>query len=224
MKPYYEDDSVTLYHGDCREVTAWLAADVLVADPPYGVKWTSGISSYAGRHRTNYKTEAIAGDGDAQVRDVALAAWGERPALVFGSWRVPRPGGTSHRLIWHKRGMNPGPIKAAFLTQDEEIYVIGDGWRKTSPPLRSVITTTEERGRQPREIGHPTPKPVGLMAALIDRCQPEWVIADPFAGSGSTLLAAKQLGRRAIGVELDEAYCEVAANRLCQDVLFGGVA
>ena len=225
MEPYYTDESVTLYHGDCREITEWLDADVLVTDPPYGVKWTSGVTSY---RRTTPRvvghTAPIAGDRDTEARDAVLTAWGERPAVVFGSWRAPRPRRTTHRLIWHKAGMAPGPINAAFMSQDEEVYILGDGaWRKSSPPLRSVLATTEARSLAVTETGHPTPKPVGLMEVLIDRCPPG-TIADPFAGSGSTLVAAKQLGRRAIGVEIDERYCEIAARRLAQDTLFGGVA
>ena len=223
-EPYYSDDLVTLYLGDCREVVEWLEADVLVTDPPYGVKWTSGISSYSGRKRTNYTTAPILGDDDTAARDEVLDLWGDRPAIVFGTWRSPRPARTRHRLIWHKAGMAPGPVTAPFLTQDEEIYVIGDGWVATSPPLRSVLTTTEPRSQQVTAIGHPTPKPLGLMETLICRAQPDAVVADPFAGSGSTLVAAKQLGRRAIGVELEERYCEIAARRLAQDTLFGGVA
>jgi site-specific DNA-methyltransferase (adenine-specific) len=218
-EPYYSDDAMTLYHGDCREVTEWLAADVLVTDPPYGVAWTSGVSSYRKWRRINHQTAPIINDESSAARDAILEAWGERPALVFGSWRIPRPEHTKHRLVWHKLGMFPGPINAAFVAQDEEIYVLGNGWRKTSPPLRSVLSTTEVRHQQSRETGHPTPKPVGLMCTLIDRCIASWVIADPFAGSGSTLVAAKALSRHAIGVEIEERYCEIAARRLSQGVL-----
>jgi site-specific DNA-methyltransferase (adenine-specific) len=110
------------------------------------------------------------------------------------------------------------------MAQDEEIYILGSGWMKSAPPMRSVIETTEARSIEVAKIGHPTPKPVSLMEVLISRA-PAGVIADPFAGSGSTLVAAKLLGRKAVGVELEERYCELAANRLAQDVLdFGGEA
>jgi DNA modification methylase len=100
---------------------------------------------------------------------------------------------------------------------------MGDGW-VGSPPLGSVITTTEQRGRQPSLIGHPTPKPIGLMETLIARC-PAGVVADPFAGSGSTLLAARNLGRHSVGVELEERYCELIAKRLSQQAFdFGSIA
>lgn len=214
--PYYQDEWVTLYHGDCLETTEWLAADVLVTDPPYGVAWKGGFSSYdSNNKRTVYSNDGIKNDEDADVRDKALALWGKRPAIVFGSWRVDRPANTQHRLIWHKKGQNPGPVNAPFLTQDEEIYILGTGFKKTSPPMRSVIATTEARSVEVSKIGHPTPKPVGLMELLIDRC-PEGVIADPFAGSGATLLAARNLGRKVIGVEYEEKYCELIAKRLGQ--------
>lgn len=225
MKPYYQDDAVTLYHGDCREVTEWLAADVLVTDPPYGIAWSKrhGDARLGTRNRL-ITTDVITNDRDTSARDDVLAMWGDRPSITFGSWRMPRPQGVRALLIWHKEGAFSGPTNAAFFTNHEEIYVVGEGsWRKSAPPLRSVLTTSEHRSQASRDIGHPTPKPIGVMEALIDRCPPG-VIADPFAGSGSTLLAAKALGRRAIGIEVEERYCELAASRLAQDTLFGGAA
>ena len=223
MKPYYQDDYVTLYHGDCLEVTEWLEADVLVTDPPYGM-WYQPRGYYnAQTGKTSPATTSpVANDASTTVRDAALAAWGEKPAMVFGTWRIPRPESTLHRLIWWKQGQAPGPARAPFLLQDEEIYVLGEGWVASSPPKRSVIATSEPRqGKHGAvgQIGHPTPKPLPLMEWLIERCQPEWIIADPFAGSGATLIAARNLKRRAIGVELEERYCEIAAQRLSQDVL-----
>jgi site-specific DNA-methyltransferase (adenine-specific) len=104
------------------------------------------------------------------------------------------------------------------MSQDEEIYVTGKGFVKSSPPLRSVIRTSEPRSIEVARIGHPTPKPLGLMEMLIERCPPG-VIADPFAGAGATLIASKALGRKVIGVELEEKYCEIIANRCAQEVL-----
>lgn len=219
VNPYYQDDHVTLYHGDCLELRDyWLGADVLVTDPPYGINWRQRHGEPESAARVVHSLDVIANDGDTAVRDAALEAWGARPSIVFGSWKAARPARIKTRLIWHKAGSNPGPLNAAFMSNDEEIYISGEGFRKSSPPLRSVITTTESRTTAVRDIGHPTPKPVSLMEILIDRC-PEGVLADPFAGSGSTLLAAKNLSRKVIGVELDEKYCEMAAKRLSQGLL-----
>ena len=219
MKPYYQDDQVTLYHGDCLEITAWLEADVLVTDPPYGSNNESRGTYSAKKGRTDRRrVSPIAGDRSPEQRDSVLTAWGGGPWIVFGTWRVPRPNGTDHRLIWHKTGAPPGPACSAFMLQDEEIYIHGKGFRATSPPMRSVIVTDEMRqgaAGAVATIGHPTPKPIRLMELLIDRC-PMGVIADPFAGSGATLVAARNLGRKAIGVELEERYCELIAKRLDQ--------
>jgi len=221
--PYYQDEHVTLWHGDCLEVTAWLEADVLVTDPPYGQDYApTGLHSRADVRLAARPT--IAGDGDTGARDTALLAWGRRPAVIFGTWRLPLPPGATprHRLIWHKAGRKPGVSPHPWFPTDEEIWLIGDGWQ--GKPRGTVITTTEAREREPARVGHPTPKPVGLMTILVEKAPPG-AIADPFAGSGSTLVAAAALGRRAIGVELDERYCEIAAKRLAQGVLdFGEVS
>lgn len=227
MSVYYQDDLVTLYHGDCLSAhLEWLAAEVLVTDPPYGVKWRPRLGGYKDKeHLNQVNSGGVKNDGDTAARDEALLMWGSKPAVVFGSWKAPRPPKVKGRLIWDKAGAKPGPLNAAFYTADEEIYIIGAGFRASSPPQRSVITTTELRSQEVRTVGHPTPKPVGLMELLIDRCPPG-VVADPFAGSGATLIAARNQGRKVIGVELEEKYCEIIAKRCAQDVLdiFGGAA
>lgn len=216
--PYYQDDSVTLYHGDCLEIDAWLEADVLVTDPPYGISYQSG-------HRTlTPKAERIAGDHTPEARDTALEAWSGRPAIVFGTWRVPAPSGERQRIVWWKRKSGfMGDVSIPWGTTHEEIYVLGSPWKIPDGVRRtqSVIATDAGMGGTDGVVarhGHPTAKPVGLMEQLILRCPPG-VVSDPFAGSGSTLVAARNVGRRAIGVELDERYCEIAARRLAQDVL-----
>jgi len=212
--PYYQDEFVTLYHGDCLEVDAWQSADVLVTDPPYGVSWKSGTMSNA--HLP--KEQRIANDESTIVRDTVLDIWAERPALVFGSWRIQRPKNTRNRLIWHKAENKPGMRATAWFAADEEIYQLGSGF--VGKPEQNVIVTHDRRDGAYGEVakfGHPTPKPVGLLENLIAKCPPG-VIADPFAGVGSTLIAARNLARFAIGVELDEQYCETIANRLSQDV------
>lgn len=212
--PYYQDEAVTLYHGDCREITAWLEADVLVTDPPYGYAHSS---SWVGK----FRGEEIANDADTTTRDRALEmwrfGWSSRPALVFGSWKRPRPEGTHTVLTWDKgdaSGM--GNLSVPWKPNTEEIYVLGHGF--SGPRTSSVLTghtvvTWATKGRE-----HPNMKPESLMSELIGKC-PEGVVADPFAGSGSTLIAARRIGRKAIGVELEERYCEVIAKRLAQGVL-----
>ena len=222
MSLYYQDEHVTLYHGDClTEHREWLDADVLVTDPPYGVKFAHYAMQYSngkpveGRRVAN----AVSGDSSPAARDEALRVWGKCPALVFGSWRVERPAGTRQRLIWHKANSWPGQSPHPWYSSDEEIYVLGSGF--TGKPERTVYVTDELRSGSAglaATVGHPTPKPVTLMERLVSKCPPG-VIADPFAGSGATLLAARNLGRKAIGVELEERYCEVIARRLDQGVL-----
>ena len=211
MSIYYSDDKVTLHHGDCLEITDWLNADVLITDPPYGMN--------AALTRTAIDVP-IANDHDTEIRDRVLDCWGARPAIVFGHWRKPRPAKVRHLGVWDKVHMALGSPAAPFATTHEEFYLLGEGdW---NPGRRPTVL------RFPNLLGssrpdHPTPKPVGLMEALIDAAPPG-VVGDPFAGSGATLIAARNCGRRAIGIELEERYCEVIAKRLSQGVLDFGSA
>lgn len=218
MSLYYQDESVTLHHGSCTEITQWLAADVLVTDPPYGIAWPSGSMHTAGKHKR--VADSVKGDDSTIIRDAMIELWANKgSAIIFGSWRQDRPSNVSHRLIWYKKNAFPGFRTSAFYPAEEEIYLIGRGW--TGEPTQNVITTNEMRAGAAGLVatsGHPTPKPTSLMETLIAKC-PAGVIADPFAGSGSTLVAARNQGRKAIGVELEERYCEIIANRLSQAVL-----
>lgn len=221
--PYYQDDAVTLYHGDCREVTAWLEADVLVTDPPYGRAWRQGVLK--GHHTENLA--GIANDSDTQARDDVLTMWGDQPAAVFGDLMLPPPAGTKHVLIY-KKPINAGlrGAIAHFRRDAEAVYLLGNGLGSGIGGDSSVLTTGANKVGSGTGLGgrsgHPNEKPLDVLETLIGRMS--GTVADPFAGSGSTLVAAKAMGRRAIGVELEERYCEIAARRLGQDVLFGGAA
>ena len=230
MKPYYEDDLVTLYHGDCRKLTAWLDVDILIMDPPYGTNFTAGNpkggygrrqnaagnSRHASTRNVGVEGFTIANDNDTEVRDEALSMWGARgPALVFGSPRMPDPPGEwADRLVWDKKrpGMNGGP----WRYRHESIYVTA-GFVRTDNAAVSIITAF------PEQDDHIHGKPQALMTRLV-AAAPEGVIGDPFGGSGSTAVACKTMGRRCVIVELEERYCEVIVSRLAQDTLFGGVA
>ncbi len=215
MRPYYQDEWATLYHGDCLELAdLWTCADVLVTDPPYGMALRSGWSGHFGDLE-------IAGDGTTESRDAALLAWGPRPSLMFGRWSEPRPTGTRMVLTWEKgEHVGMGDLSLPWKPNTEEIYVIGSGFtgHRSGSVLKALaIAGTVGQGAAGTRH-HPTEKPRSLMEALIAKCPPG-VIADPFAGSGATGVAAKALGRKAILVELEERYCEIAARRLSQDVL-----
>jgi len=223
MSIYYQDDLVTLYHGDCREVTAWLEADVLVTDPPYGRAWKQGRLKPA--HLADDSHDGIANDLDTTVRDEVLALWGDRPAIVFGDLMLAPPVGTRQVLIFRKQP-NAGTRGAmgGYRRDVEAIYLVGS-WPSGLGGRSSVIGTGSRSAGNPSSVqsryGHPHAKPVDTMEELVSGC-PDGLIADSTCGTGSTLIAAKQLGRRAIGIELEEHYCEIAARRLAQDTLFGG--
>ena len=224
-EPFYTDDRVTIYHADCRDVLPLVEADVMVTDPPYGYGYTAHATRNGKRRHgfdASWVNERIAGDDDTSARDDALLHWSPRPALVFGTYRRPAPAGTRMALVWDKGdSAGRGDLSIPWKPNWELVYVLGQGFAgpRTSGVLRYWVASKQSMGRV-----HPTEKPVDLMRDLIAKCPPG-VIVDPFAGSGSTLRAAKDLGRRAIGIEVDERYCRVAADRMRQEVLdFGTVA
>lgn len=217
--PYWSGDGIALYLGDCREVTEWLTADVLVTDPPYGRGWKQGWTAKSGGTDGH---PGIAGDKDTGVRDVALLRWGDRHAVAFGDPMLAPPVGTRQVLGYHKAvdAGNKGTF-GGFRRDLEAVYLIGPwiaGLNGRSSVLASGTCLQGGTHGLTARYGHPHAKPVDVMETLIAACPPG-VIADPFAGSGSTLIAARNQGRRAIGVEIEERYCEAAARRLDQGIL-----
>ncbi len=187
-----------------------MTADVLCIDPPYGTNEHGGY----GRRQLGLKT--IQNDSDTAIRDSALAIWGDRSCIVFGSPRRSEPHGEwDYRLVWDKR--SPG-LGAPWRWQHEMIYLRGE-WRN-QPGVPSILSYYAGGPMDARE--HPHEKPVPLMITLLAGI--DGIVADACMGSGSTLIAAKDLGRRAIGIEIEERYCEIAARRLSQDVLPFGEA
>ncbi len=232
MKPYYADESVTLYHGDCREILASMASEsvaAVITDPPY-------------TERTHKKARTPERDGVtafAAITDADLDEILAECGRVSTGWVIstldyrhavgydvnPPAGLKVQRLgVWVKT--NPTPQ----LTGDRP----AQGWESIAYMHRSDRRSSWSGGGAhgnhvspiPPPEGHPTAKPLPLVAKWVRWfTKPGDLILDPFAGSGTTLRAALDEGRRAIGVELEERYCEVIARRLSQGVLdFGGEA
>jgi len=220
--PYYVDEAVTLYLGDCREITAWLEADVLVTDPPYGRAWRQG----ALKRSKSDGHAGIVGDADTASRDAVLTAWADRPGVVFGDLMLAPPEGTRLVLVYRKPP-NAGTRGAmgGWRRDAEAVYLTGS-WSTGLGGRSSIVSTRARSQGNPSSpqgrFEHPHAKPTDVMEQLISACPPG-VVADPFAGSGSTLLAARAQGRKSIGVEIEERYCEVIAKRLAQGDLFGEV-
>lgn len=245
ISPYYEDDLVTLYHGDClltldalRQAGTTFAA--VVTDPPYA----SGA-----------RTEATKSSSGAMVRG---ARWAAKPIendqmtttgfvwLIREVCYAVRPmldeGGSLLAFIdWRQWPNLVGAIETTnmrvngMVVWDKQSYGLGNGFRaqhelvchasKGTPRITSRSMGNVIAAKRVPNDDHPSPKPVSLMESLLKVvAAPGDTVCDPFAGGGATLVAAKSLGVRAIGVEYEERYCEVIAKRLAQDTLFGGVA
>lgn len=210
IAPYYQDDLVTLYHCDCLEhPELWTCADVLVTDPPYGLGsilsgGTREFPLWADKGKRS--GEGLPWDSHAPVA-LLEHLHHFKNSVIWGGNYFPLPPQRGW-LIWDKqnRGMSTGHAEMAWTDLDQPIRTFD--WNSVG-----FITAKEPHLKQ-----HPTQKPVALMEWCL-QFLPTGTVADPFAGSGSTLVAAKALGRKAVGVELEEKYCEIAANRLAQEVL-----
>jgi DNA modification methylase len=218
--PYYQDDNVTIYHGDCRSVThdsgRW--ADLLVTDPPYGIAYKS-----RGRH------DMIAGDKDGEwvseaIKHCLRSLKVHRHFYVFGPDVV-----SEHtvcptvELMWDKERMAAGGRSDYPWSPGHERITFGmfspyKSHKNTGSGLarlrRSTVLRFPKQNNGRGSFTHPNEKPVGLMRVMIEASsQFGELIYDPFMGSGTTLVAAVLEGRRAVGVEVGEKYCEIAAQR-----------
>jgi hypothetical protein len=192
-------------------------ADVLVTDPPYGIGWRQHGGGVVGKTRGSRRHHGIAGDHDTTLRDAVLEGW-TGPAVVFGSFRAPFPPGTRQVLVYRKSA-DAGLIGSVtgFRTDVEPIFLLGP-WPKRDVRWSAVVSSSVGLQRLQAGDSHPHAKPLDVMTKLLRACPPG-VVLDPFMGSGSTLRAAKDIGRKAVGIEVEERYCEIAARRMCQEVL-----
>lgn len=244
MSPYYEDEMVTLYHGDCREVLPTLeVVDLVHADPPYSLSVEADHDNRRGKgkRRLNFFEGDTHWEGMTNtVVEAVQACMHLAPAHYW--WCGHRQFGPilevfeadgfkTRPLAWRKLCPVPAPPGVGWDSALELcVYAFREG-RKWTPPTGTkapnVIEADSYRHGQPGKVDHPTQKPMRTALVPIEfSSEPGDVVLDPFAGSGTTLVAAKKLGRRGIGIELEERYCEVAAKRLSQGVLdlFGGAA
>lgn len=229
MTPYYDDGTVTIYHGDARDARSFLnqSIDLLLTDPPYGMAFQSGWT----------KSAAIRNDGVRQgIRVVRRALADMEPlfapdmhALIFCHWEswpdfydgLSGMFGIRNALIWHKGGGGMGDLRHEYA-KDYEVILYGARSRGRELGGKRTGAVISGHPRVPAAKRHvPYEKPVSLLTELIARhtSDPRHVVLDPFMGSGSTLVAARAVGRRAIGIEVEERYCEIAARRLDQGVL-----
>lgn len=212
-QPYYQDDAVTIYHGDCREILPDLETTaLLVTDPPYGISLNNDWQNKAHRKRGSALNRASGGieNDDGSVDWVTIcAAFADR--VVFGFPYLHDPAATGW-LVWDKE---PG-FKGRSLTSPVEM-AYSTTWRGFRCHRLMWSGYLRETGSEAK-YGHPTQKPERLMTAILAAHTHESVV-DICMGSGTTLVAAKSLRIKGIGVEVDERYCEIAAKRMAQEVL-----
>jgi len=203
MKPYYQDSAVTIYHGDCREIVPTLGKfDLLLTDPPYGIGFAAQPTT-GGRAR-GQKRESW----DDQKPEIMFLLELDSicdSSIIWGGNYFGLPTSKSW-LIWSKPDAPPSMGNAELAWTNLGI--------NTKHISHSIAATNLER------VGHPTQKPLKVISWCISLAGDEaQTILDPFAGSGTTGRAAKDLGRKATLIEMEEKYCEIAAKRMAQEVL-----
>jgi site-specific DNA-methyltransferase (adenine-specific) len=244
MRPYYEDDSVTIYHADCFDVLHSLSGvGAVVTDPPYssggafrGDRAPQTSTQYVNSDTMAYRPE-FAGDNRDQRSFLAWATlWlnAARNASELGAvlasfidWRqlpvltdAVQAGGWTWRNLatWWKPGVRMQ--KGRFSASAEYVVYATNG-----PALDGAGSPQNVHScKIDTERDHIAQKPSQVMRWVMQVVPPGALVLDPFMGSGSTLRAAKDLGFKAIGIEVDERYCETAARQLCQDVFDFGEA
>ena len=224
MKPYYDHAGITIYHGDCREVLAddaiWgrVPVHLVLTDPPYGIDGGKGGGNQK-RGRARYEGTTWA-DTPKYVAEVCIPAL--EPLIRHIQRVIVTPGLRCIRLYPEPDDIGCFYTPAAAghtpwgLAAFNPILYYGKDPRAGKGQTPTGRTVTEATNVP----GHPCPKPLGAWRWLLTKGSLEGeTVLDPFMGSGTTLLAAKQTGRRAIGIEINEAYCELSAERLRQGVL-----
>jgi DNA modification methylase len=217
MIPYYDDGTCTIYHGDCMEILPRLTADVVLTDTPYGIGLDYGTTF----SDTPAYLDRLVATALPQMRMAAPVV-----ALTTGvvnMWRFPVP---TWVLSWFQVNAFTSTGYWGFnMWQPVLCYGTDPYLRRGRGRHQDVIQTTatlgSNGGHDNPPSGHPCPKPLPSWRKIMLRVSPDTsdVVLDPFMGSGTTLRAAKDLGRTAIGIEIEERYCEIAANRLAQEVL-----
>jgi len=206
VKPYYQDDAVTIYHGDCREILPQLEpVDLVLTDPPYGIG-RDGKPPSTSSHGGHRGYEFLGWDNVAPDLDtLRLVLGGGHNSIVWGANYYPEVFSSSPGwLMWDKgQRIDQADGELAFSTRQGPLRVL---------TLNRCVLAMDG-------AVHPTQKPLKLMTWCIEFFPNAQTILDPFMGSGTTLRAAKDLGRKAIGIEIEEKYCEIAAKRMAQEVL-----
>ena len=202
-KPYYAHEGLTIYHGDCRDILPYCNADIVLTDPPYnaGLQYGAHNDSMSDNDFRQWLSQWWQLLPERKIIFPGLVKWQEYSLLT------PTALG-----FWFKPG-NPASGGAYQWSEGEPIM----SWKTNfsgSNVFRATITKQQGVG------DHPCPKPLDLMTQIMERCRfKKGIWLDPFLGSGTTLLAAKNLGLSAIGIEQEERYCEIAAKRLSQEVM-----